>query len=409
MVDTKIINPFLDLYGLNGEVNSNEQQLVKNLVAEAISNIGILITYLPRTLQKEDALFGEDVLSSFTTVYNIPMYLENVDGFDGENEFLQKFGMTVNDKATMIVSTDKFKEITGMEKPLEGDLLYFPLSGGIFEIKFVEDEKQFYPLGILPQYKLEIELFVYSSEDIDTGITAIDDIINHSGEIDITNLINYSRDFSQWSVVGTPIITPNVGTGYKGNDGVAPQLTDDDPAALEGFTSNIRTIAAESAIPYLGYILIQKNEDETRFPVFGLSFDGGTSINPTIMLNTNTGDTTFVDAGNIATGGAINYNEDYWLLWILEYNNDTNITLVEKIFPAFSTTWGTQEVTAMGSIIIDQAQLEAGVTEPTIQVETDGVPVTMPYVPNEDGDNEIIESEADEIRDFSESNPFGDF
>jgi hypothetical protein len=59
-------------------------------------------------------------------------------------------------------------------RPNEGDLLYFPLTGGLFEIKFVQHQDPFYQLGKLYIYKLEVELFQYSSEAIDTGDSDID-------------------------------------------------------------------------------------------------------------------------------------------------------------------------------------------------------------------------------------------
>jgi hypothetical protein len=53
-------------------------------------------------------------------------------------------------------------------------LIYFPLSKGLFEIKFVTHQDPFYQLGKLYVYKLQVELFQYSSERIDTGIKQID-------------------------------------------------------------------------------------------------------------------------------------------------------------------------------------------------------------------------------------------
>jgi hypothetical protein len=44
----------------------------------------------------------------------------------------------------------------------------------LFEIKFVKHQDPFYQLGKLYVYKLQIELFQYSSERIDTGIAAVD-------------------------------------------------------------------------------------------------------------------------------------------------------------------------------------------------------------------------------------------
>lgn len=170
------IKSHFNLYGLNPEdgSNNNEQTLIKDLVAEAIQMYGIDVQYLPRTLQKEDTLFGEDILSSFDNAYTIEMYIQNVEGYEGEGEFLKNFGLSVGDQGTLVVSSPRFTTETTMAKPLEGDLIYFPLSKGLFEIKFVEDEKQFYPAGSLPQYVLTVELFTYSSEDFNTTIPEID-------------------------------------------------------------------------------------------------------------------------------------------------------------------------------------------------------------------------------------------
>jgi hypothetical protein len=61
-----------------------------------------------------------------------------------------------------------------MERPREGDLIYFPLNRKVFEIKFVEHEPVFYQLGALQMYDLKCELFEYNNEKFDTGIAEID-------------------------------------------------------------------------------------------------------------------------------------------------------------------------------------------------------------------------------------------
>jgi hypothetical protein len=55
-------------------------------------------------------------------------------------------------------------------------LIYFPLNGKMFEIKFVEHEQPFYPNGRQVAYELQVELFQYSSERLDTGDATIDAI-----------------------------------------------------------------------------------------------------------------------------------------------------------------------------------------------------------------------------------------
>lgn len=172
------IKTHFDLYGLNGNKNTNEKTLVESLVTEAIQLYGMDVKYIPRTLVKEDELFGEDVLSTFDTAYAIEMYLENIDQWHGEGDFLKRQGYSVSDEGTLHVSRTRFFEETGMPFPIEGDLIYFPLTQGLFEIKFVENEQQFYPSGTLPSFKLTIELISYSSERVNTGDPNIDSVAN---------------------------------------------------------------------------------------------------------------------------------------------------------------------------------------------------------------------------------------
>lgn len=179
------VNKYFNTAGLNLD-NTNEQTLINDLTAESIQINGLDIKYLPRTLQKEDSLFGEDILSSFTSNYDIEMYIDSVDSFGGEGDILEKFGLSVKDELNLTVSTPRFLEVTGMPKPREGDLIYFPASKGLFEIRFVEDEEPFYPLGILPTFKIRCELFDYSAETFETGdatLDGLDDIIDpeHGG------------------------------------------------------------------------------------------------------------------------------------------------------------------------------------------------------------------------------------
>ena len=66
-------------------------------------------------------------------------------------------------------------------RPKEGDLIYFPLGDRLFEIKFVEHEQPFYQLQQNYVYTLKCELFRYENEDIDTSIDFIDDNLSGSG------------------------------------------------------------------------------------------------------------------------------------------------------------------------------------------------------------------------------------
>ena len=159
----------------------NEQYLVEDLIIESLKIFGQEMFYIPRTLVSKDEILGEDRLSKFTSSFPIEMYFENVDSFAGQGAFIQKFGLMMEQSATLVVARRRWEQMVGRygktqipSRPNEGDLLYFPLTKGLFEIKFVQHQDPFYQLGKLYVYKLQIELFQYSSEHIDTGIKEVD-------------------------------------------------------------------------------------------------------------------------------------------------------------------------------------------------------------------------------------------
>lgn len=154
--------------------NDFEQDLVDGLIEECIQIHGINVYYIPRTLVNEDYLFGEDPISSFDDGFEIEMYLETFDQYDGDGDLLSKFGLHIKDQATLTVNARRFVTETEMDKPLEGDLIYMPLAKVLLEVRFVEDEEQFYALGKNYQYKLQCQLFEYSREDLNTGIEDVD-------------------------------------------------------------------------------------------------------------------------------------------------------------------------------------------------------------------------------------------
>jgi hypothetical protein len=159
----------------------NEQYLVEDLIIESLQIFGQDFFYIPRTLVSKDEILGEDRLSEFKNSFPIEMYFENVDSFDGQGAFIQKFGLMMEQSATLVVARRRWDQLVGRYgdtiipgRPNEGDLLYFPLTKGLFEIKFVKHQDPFYQLGKLYVYKLQVELFQYSSERIDTGIEEVD-------------------------------------------------------------------------------------------------------------------------------------------------------------------------------------------------------------------------------------------
>ena len=172
----------------NNYAFSGEQNLIEDLIVESIKIYGMDVQYLPRTIVAEDSFFGEDPLSKFTDSYEMEMYIKNVEGFEGEGDFLSRFNLEIRDQITFTVSQRRWaEEVTlgdthtddegnNIGRPAEGDLIYFPLTGKIYEIKFIEHESIFYQMGALQTYDLTCELFQYSHEVIDTGRTDIDQI-----------------------------------------------------------------------------------------------------------------------------------------------------------------------------------------------------------------------------------------
>ena len=189
------LNAFFDQGGgLDSTGFSLEQTLIENLYTEAIKIYGFDIFYIPRTLVNVDTIFNEDELSKFTSAHSIEMYLQSVDGFEGEGDFLSKFGVEIRDRASFVVvksrwstAVDDNASLIVEGRPNEGDLLYFPMTKGLFEITFVEHENIFYQANNIYTYRLDVERFVYSSEKIDTGVIAIDAIEDARS----TDMFNY--------------------------------------------------------------------------------------------------------------------------------------------------------------------------------------------------------------------------
>lgn len=158
----------------------SEQDLYENIIIESMQIYGQEVQYIPRTLVNEDRIFGEDVVSRFDRAYQIEMYLENLDGFDGDQELFTKFGVEIRDRATLHVSRRRWNREVGQhvdyDRPQEGDLIYLTLSNQIFEIMRVIDDRPFYQMSDLPTYRMEVELFEFSDEDFDTSVEIVDDV-----------------------------------------------------------------------------------------------------------------------------------------------------------------------------------------------------------------------------------------
>jgi len=181
-------NQYFNLHG----TNTPEQRLIENLSIEAIKTFGIDVYYCPRTLNDEDTLMGEDNTASYNSAHTIEMYIKSVDGFEGDGDFISKFGLQIKDQVTFTVANRRWAELNVQgdgraDAPHEGDLIYFPTTSALFQILFVEDEAIFYQTGALQTYDMLCEMFIYSDQSLNTGIEVIDAIErSHSYSIDFT-------------------------------------------------------------------------------------------------------------------------------------------------------------------------------------------------------------------------------
>ena len=211
------LNSYFNNYGY-----SREQDTIEDLILESIKIYGHEVKYIPRTAVKNDSLFGEDILSKFEEAVDIEMYLKSMEGFEGDGQFLSKFGLEIRDQIVLTVSRKRFDQaitspklmtevgynlifedgnnnepsrqfLTGdaateswtqegddyintLNRPREGDLIYFPMIGKIFEVMYVDDRPVHFQMGRMQSFDLRCELFEYSSEQINTGDSDIDAI-----------------------------------------------------------------------------------------------------------------------------------------------------------------------------------------------------------------------------------------
>jgi hypothetical protein len=151
----------------------NEQDLVANLIEEAIEQRGVQVRYILRDLLNPDELFGESTMSDFKQGYELPMFVESVEHFNGNGDVFDEFGINKVDSSIFQVGVRKFrlevtsnKEATEVERPREGDLIYLPFSDSLWEITKVKMDLKYYQMGRNYTYRLVCKLFEYSHEEI---------------------------------------------------------------------------------------------------------------------------------------------------------------------------------------------------------------------------------------------------
>ena len=267
------VNTHFHTSGLNAI--TTEQNLYRDLMAEAIQIYGHDVHYMDRTLVAEDTIFGEDNLSKFNTQAKIEMYVEDAQsGYAGQRELITQFGLQNLSEIRFVVAKHRFQDltkqitiesgtdtlsgsillesgtienfesgymiseadVTDSDRPQEGDLIYHPVLKKVFQINFVDHDDPFHQLDNNPVYKMDCRMFEYSSEIIDTGITEIDAIeTEHS-----LDTMDHQTTLEQSAAVNERFGL-EIGISNNGDQGVLLEETGGDYLIGENDSSSVGT------------------------------------------------------------------------------------------------------------------------------------------------------------------------
>jgi len=233
---------------------TSEQHLYEDIIVEQLKIYGQDVYYLPRKLANKDTIFGEDPASSFDDSYIIEMYVNNTDGFMGEQEIIKKFGLELRDDIKFTVSKLRWEtlisnnsDLQNTTRPNEGDLVYFPTTKAFFEIQFVEHEQPFYQQSALPVYNLSCTKWEYASERLDTGIATID----ATEDALSTDTMNFQ--FTLENEVGSFVLESDIGeTNYVINESftMKTQQPADDGKAFEEKAGTTTSSTADDILDF---------------------------------------------------------------------------------------------------------------------------------------------------------------
>ena len=310
---------------------ATEQNLVQDLVDEQIKLFGSDVFYIPRVHLKDKSL-GEVIQSEFNQSYMIEMFLVNVEGFGAGAEFVSKFGLRITDEIQFVVSRRRWEQSANPAlnlavdgRPNEGDLIYFPLTEDLYEIKYVERENPFFQLGKQYFYQLTAELYEQGADKFDTGIDEVDDIEREFSNITTLNLSPSTREQATGTVTvnasgqitGATITT--AGTGYS----LPPSVTIN--GGLNSSGGIIETTIADGGVVTLTVINGGTGyESDTTSPDF-----------PTITIDAPPLDVQFIPDEHVVIGGFI--QQGGGRSWT-SANNIVTVTALGSFDPNFATT-----------------------------------------------------------------------
>ncbi|AUR97912.1 neck protein [Vibrio phage 1.244.A._10N.261.54.C3] len=174
----------------NNQNNTAQQDLAEQLIIQAIQHRGIDVKYIPEETVLDEELFNESLVTKFSQVADIEMYVENITNFNGQGDVWGSFGgFSMEDNATLVVSQKRFREVmnasTKQLEPKTGDLIYIPYANLTFEIDKILEDDDFRQWGQNYVYRIRMTKWSYGHEDMDTGISELDDLENYGESINI--------------------------------------------------------------------------------------------------------------------------------------------------------------------------------------------------------------------------------
>ncbi len=458
----------LNPYFING--TSSEQRLVQDLINEQLKMFGQDIVYMPRKFITEKKIIKEILVSKFDDSFHLEAYISTTDGFGGQGDILSKFGVRSTDEVTFIISKERYEDLISpfllsqsniklATRPQEGDLIYLPLDNGLFEIKYVEGKRPFYQLNNLYVYELRCELFEYEDEIIDTGLNSVDNTVKDFGYI---STIKMASPLSSVGVIKAEMTNKNLlypnqksvsyidiingGYGYKSVPEVIIEKAPPggiNASAVAILTSTNQNSTIDKILivnPGVGYttppkVLIQSSSgsgfigtsiiNNGVLPQIEILNPGsGYSKPPTLSISNspsgiNAQAIALINSnGNISTVRYINAGSGYTTNPIITVSQPIGISTGKYIFnevvrgvstgtSAYVKDWNSVTRTLKVSIIdgnfaLGESVVGSAATHTIYSIETDDL--YDPFASNDE-----IEDEADQILDFSESNPFGEF
>lgn len=177
----------------NNYNNFAEQSLIEDLIVESIKIYGTDIYYMPRRNVNVDGVFKEPEYYVLQDYSMLEVYIKNTQGFEGEGDFMSKFGLEVREELTVSVARRSWLQDLGNSlgfiRPKEGDVIYMPMTQDLFSVRFVEDKSVFYQMGALQMWDLYLEKFEYSNEVFNTGVPEVDSAGNSYATDILLNLV----------------------------------------------------------------------------------------------------------------------------------------------------------------------------------------------------------------------------